>query len=425
MKIAVIGGGSTYTPELIEGLIRKEGALGLERVVLQDIDRRRLTILTAFSQRMAKEEGAGFAVESTPDLDKALDGADFVITQFRVGGQAARHRDIRLCLRHDLIGQETVGIGGFAKALRTIPVMLEICASIEKHAPKAWLINFTNPSGLVTEAVLTHTRVKAVGLCNIPMEMRMLLARSLGVKPGDIRFDYVGLNHLGWIRRVFVKGRNVTEALLGALLSGKKAGPANIPDISYDPGLVRALGMVPQYYLRYYYSPGRMLRTLKAQKKDRAQVVMEIEKKLMGYYADEKNSGKPGLLDKRGGAYYSRAAVELIDAIANDKHEEHIVNVRNGTATPDLPPGAVMEVPSIVGRHGASPRPVGAIEPQIIGLIRQVKAFEQLTIRAVVARDYGAALLAVIAHPLGPSAEGAQRVLADVIRTNALDLRTP
>jgi len=442
MKIAVIGGGSTYTPELIEGLILKEKALGLDRVVLQDIDPARLEPLTSFSQRMVSHAGASFRIDSTADLDEALDGADFVITQFRVGGQKARHRDVMLCLKHNLIGQETVGVGGFAKALRTIPAMMEVCYRIEKRAPKAWLINFTNPSGLITEAVLNETRVRAIGLCNVPMEMKMEAARALGVEPGDVRLDYVGLNHLGWVRRIFIKGVDVSGTVLAFLTSKetrepanagsdverdllrtrKMRGPVNIPDISYEPSLLKALGMIPQFYLRYYYYPEKMLKVIKRAKKTRAQEVMEIEDKLMKIYRDKKNHEKPSLLGKRGGAYYSKAALELIEAILNDKKEEHIVNVQNNGATPDLPPDAVMEIPTIVGRTGASPLPVGQIEPQIIGLIRQVKEFERLTIRAGVKSDYNAALLALITNPLGPTAERAERVLRDIIRTNKLSL---
>jgi len=262
------------------------------------------------------------------------------------------------------------------------------------------------------------------------------------VEPGDVRLDYVGLNHLGWVRRIFIKGVDVTGTVLAFLTSKetrepanarsdverdllrtrKMRGPVNIPDISYEPSLLRALGMIPQFYLRYYYYPEKMLKVLKRAKKTRAQEVMGIEEKLMKIYRDKKNHEKPSLLGKRGGAYYSKAALELIEAILNDKKEEHIVNVQNNGATPDLPPDAVMEIPTIVGRTGASPLPVGQIEPQIIGLIRQVKEFERLTIRAGVKSDYNAALMALITNPLGPPAERAERVLRDIIRTNKLSL---
>jgi len=418
MKIAIIGGGSTYTPELIDGCIAKGRQLGLEAIFLHDIDPQRLDIVGSFAKRMVAHSDASFKVVTTLDVREALEGARFVLTQIRVGGQEARHRDIQFCLRHGLIGQETTGIGGFAKALRTIPRILELCILTERYAPGAWMLNFTNPSGLITEAILKHTGVRALGLCNIPVEVKMLLARELEVDPSRIRLDYVGLNHLAWLRRVYLDGRDIMASLIQDLVA--KGTPKNIPDFDYDPLLVDALGMVPMYYLRYYYSREKMYRLLKAQPKDRAQEVMEIEKNLFALYSDPAVHSKPDLLNQRGGAFYSVIAVELIEALSSREEVEHIVNIQNGDATPDLPPQAVIEAPALISSRGARPLPVGRLEPSIRGLIQIVKAYEELTIQAAIDNDYRAAFLAMTTHPLGPSPERAEQILDELLAVNSL-----
>ena len=421
MKISIIGSGSTYTPEVIEGLLERGDRLGVECLHLYDIDAERLDVVGSFISRMAAHAGAPFEVSMGMDLDEAVSGSDFILSQIRVGGQQARHRDILTGLKHGLIGQETTGVGGFAKAMRTIPVVLDICRRIEALAPGACLINFTNPSGLITEAILNHSTVRAVGLCNIPYELKMTAAKELDVDAESVRLDYVGLNHLAWIRRLFVDGRDVTPVLLEMLASGEV--PKNIPDLDYDADLIRALGVFPQYYLRYYYYPGRMLRAILSKDRTRAEEVMEIEAELLDYYRDIANRTKPELLNNRGGAYYSTAAVLLIDAIANDTGAEHIVNVANEGTIPELPDDAVVEVPSLVGSAGAKPLPMEHVQEEILGLIQIVKAYERLTIRAATAQDYRAAYLALLNHPLGPSAENAGKVLDDIIAVNGLSLK--
>ena len=418
MKITVIGGGSTYTPELIEGFVHKESSLTISEIFLHDIDPYRLEILGSFAQRMASHAGARFKIIPTLDLQQAIEGADFVLSQIRVGGQEARHRDIQLCLKYGLIGQETTGIGGFAKALRTLPKVSELCNAMEQYAPKAWMLNFTNPSGLITEMIVKHSSIRVLGLCNIPMEVKILLARELSVEHARIRLEYIGLNHLAWLRRVLLDDQDITTQILEQIIS--KGAPKNIPDFDYDPVLVSSLGMIPMYYLRYYYYKDRMFSLIKSQPKDRAEEVMDIEKKLLAIYRDPSMTTKPDLLNQRGGAYYSVIAVELIEALTGEKKVEHIVNLPNNGATPDLPPDAVIEAPALVNKSGAYSLPIGRIDCRIRGLIQLIKAYEELTIRAGLNNDYHAAFLAMITHPLGPTAENAEPMLNELLAINGL-----
>ena len=421
MKIAIIGGGSTYTPEVIEGFIGRAAVLGLDEIVLMDVDAARLDVVGTFARRMVAHADAPFRVTLTGDRRAAVEGASFVLTQIRVGGQAARHQDILLGLRHDLIGQETTGIGGMAKALRTVPAILDLCAEIEKAAPEAWVINFTNPSGLVTQAILARSACRCIGLCNIPIEMKMVVAAHLGVPETDVRLDIVGLNHLGWLRKVIVKGQDVTAGLLALLTS--EDGPKNIPDVDYPPELIRALGAVPLGYNRYYYLTEKLLAELKAQPKTRAQEVMEIEEELLAKYRDPAVVTKPPELGKRGGAFYSKIAVDIVDAIANDRNQEHVVNVRNGGAIPGLPADAVVETAARIGKHGATPVPTDPLEPSMRALVQRAKAYEELTIEAAVNRSWSAAYRAILTNPLGPTATRAKAVLDDLLATNGLDYR--
>lgn len=419
MKITIIGGGSTYTPELIEGLIKQEKQIDLSEVVLMDIDGERLAVVGRFAQRMVEHAGAQFSVQLTGDLAEAIAGASFVLSQFRVGQQPARHRDILLGLRHDLIGQETTGIGGMAKALRTIPAMMDICRQVERSNPEAWIINFTNPSGLITEAILNHSQCRCIGLCNVPIEMKMTVAKYLGVEENEVKMDIVGLNHLGWVRKIVVKGEDVSKQLLEFLAS--EQGPANIPDLDFKPELIRSLQAAPLYYNRYYYNTERVLAELKKKKKTRAQEVMEVEQALLAKYKDPTVVTKPDELNKRGGAYYSKIAVELIDAIVNDRQLEHVVNVKNQGAIPDLPDHNVVEIPSIVGKDGAKPIPTEPLEPSVRALVQRAKAYEELTIEAALNRSYGAAFRAIFTNPLGPTADRAKEVLDDLLATNKLE----
>ncbi len=423
MKIAVIGGGSTYTPELIEGFIELAGAWGLEEVSLMDIDAARLEAVGGFIQRMVAADQGTFRVTLTTDLEQAVSGAGFVITQIRVDGQPARHEDIQLGLRYDLIGQETTGVGGFAKAMRTIPPMLDICQAIQKHARDAWLINFTNPSGLVTEAVYKHSSVRVIGLCNNPINFRMGMAAAFQAEPAEIDLDYVGLNHLSWIRKVKVRGEDMISTLLE--LASDIEGPANVEDLEFPPMMFKALGMIPSPYLRYYYQTEAMLETLKAKPRSRAEEVMEIENELLEIYRDPAENRKPVMLERRGGTFYSKAAVELIDSLYNDLGHYHIVNVPNDGIIDGLPQDSIIETTCVVDGNGAQPLPLGKLEPEIMGLIRVVKAYEQLTIQAAVNNDYSKAYLALVTHPLGPDADVAEQLLDEIISTHQLQLIKP
>jgi 6-phospho-beta-glucosidase len=398
---------------LIEGLIAHRNDLGLSEVALMDIEPERLGIVGDFCRRMVEHAGAGFQISITTELGPALDGAGFVLTQIRVGGQAGRHKDIQLGLRHGLIGQETTGVGGFAKALRTVPVILDICREMESRCPRAWLINFTNPSGLVTEAILKHGRKRAIGLCNNPINLKIDVAGYLGVEPGQVELDYIGLNHLSWVRRILVDGNDVLPRILEAVTGAGR--PANIPEeLDYPPGFLKSLGMIPSSYLRYYYLTKKALAELQAKKKSRAEEVMEVEEELMQVYRDPAAKEKPEALAKRGGANYSRAAFELIRAVHLDLSEIHVVNVQNQTTVACLPPDCAVEVACRVGAAGANPLPLDPPGPEIRGLMQQVKAYEELTVQAAVTKSRRTAIMALCAHPLVADAELSEILVKEI-----------
>ena len=415
MKITVIGGGSTYTPELFEGLIQRQGELGVTEVVLEDIAPDRLAPVEGFCRRMAAHQGAAFALRATTDLDDALAGATFVVMQIRVGGQEARHRDEMRGLRHGLIGQETTGAGGFGKALRTVPVALGIAARVREKAPGAWLVNFTNPSGIVTEALLRHGGVPAVGLCNIPIEMKMETAKVLGVAPDAVELDWVGLNHLGWVRRITVEGRDITAEVLGLFQGGR--GPKNVPEIDYPPEFFAAFGMIPSPYLRYFYATEEVLSELQSRPRTRAQEVMEIERKLFEYYRDPTTFEKPALLSERGGAWYSRVALNVMEGLLSGRSRREVVNTLGRGAVPGLPDDAAVEISCELSMYGVRPLPVAPLEEEILGLVRQVKSYERLTIEAAMRRSRRKALAALMANPLVRTLEKARAVLADLIES--------
>ncbi len=404
LKIAVVGGGSTYTPELIDGFVRYYDELPIREIVLQDISTERLDVVGGLARRMVAERGIPLTL--TTDRAEALTEADFVLTQLRVGGMAARALDERLPLKHGVIGQETTGPGGFAKALRTVPVMLEIARDVERYAPRAWMINFTNPSGLITQALLNYSRVRAIGLCNVPVNMQRNIAHALGVEPKRVELDYIGLNHLSWVRHVWLDGEDVTERVL--------ANPEVQAEYPLDADLLRKMGMLLNYYLRYYVHTDRVVAEEQAAERTRAEYLMELEAQLLEMYRDPSLREKPELLEKRGGAYYSTAAVELIRAIAQDRREVHIVNVHNSGALPDLPPQSVVEVPAVVGATGAKPLTCGRVPPIIRGLLGAVDAYEELTIQAAVSGDEDLAQLALLSHPLVPSWDVAKALWEEI-----------
>lgn len=425
LKIATIGGGSSYTPELIEGFIKRYDSLPVKDIYLVDIEegREKLETVAALARRMIQKSGVDITVHTTLDRQEALRGADFVTTQFRVGLMEARIRDEKIPLRYDLIGQETTGAGGFANAIRTIPVTLDICHDMEKLCPNAWLINFTNPSGIVTEAVLNHTSIKAIGLCNVPIGMQNDFAELLGVPAKRVTVDFLGINHLLWGRNVTLDGKDVSDQVAEKLLAhGKKETLKNIPEIDYDPAFLRSLGLFPISYLKYYYLKDEMLEQCKkdaATVGTRGEVVKKIEKALFDLYRDPKLNVKPKQLAERGGAHYSDAACSLIDSIYNNRGDVQTVNILNNGANLDLPDNAVIERNCVIDGQGAHPINIGHVPLKIRGLLQVVKAYEQLTVKAGVFGDHDAALQALTIHPLVNSSTCAIKVLHDILAENS------
>ena len=396
INVTVIGSGSTYCPELVDGFLQRRESLRLKRLVLMDIDARKREIVGSLCRRMIEAAGLGTEVVLTDDLDWALVGADFVVTQIRVGKLPARYLDESIPVKYGLIGQETTGIGGFFKALRTIPVIGHICERIEAICPDAWLINFTNPSGIVTDFVLNHTKVKCMGLCNVPIDMLDDVKENLGQ---DVDITYLGLNHLSWITSVVKDGEEVIGRLFDEGFAPKVM--ANIVDDGFDTECLRACGGWPSSYLQYYYNRDAKLEHLRADKKTRAQVCMEIEEQLLKMYRDEKLCVKPALLDQRGGHKYSLAACSLIDSVANDKNDVHVVNILNRGTLPFMKDDDVVEIAARIGAAGAVPVPVRPTwSRHIESLMTVVKGYEKYTVEAAVTGDDRAAYNAMMLHPL-------------------------
>ena len=424
LKVAVIGGGSSYTPELVEGLLKRAAELPVGELWLVDVPegQTKLEIVGSLAQRMVQKAAAPIDVHLTLDRRAALTGADFVITQFRVGQLEARIRDERIPLKYGVIGQETTGPGGFAKALRTIPVILAICREMESLCPDAWLINFTNPSGILAEAVLKYSRVKSIGLCNVPIGMRMGVARLLGVAPDRVAIDFAGLNHLVYGLRIYLDGEEITRLALDRLASGGASMTMrNIADLEWEPAFLRSLGMLPCPYHRYFYQTDRMLaeeQEAAATHGTRGEVVRRVEAELFELYQDPQLNTKPAQLEKRGGAYYSDAACNLIASLYTDKGDVQPVNVRNNGAIADLPDHVAVEVSSVITRAGARPLSMGHLPLPARGLVQVVKAYEELTVEAGVHGDYGAALQALTLHPLVPSASVARQILDEMLQAN-------
>ncbi|MCG0275945.1 MAG: 6-phospho-beta-glucosidase [Thermosediminibacteraceae bacterium] len=422
LKVAVIGGGSSYTPELIEGFIKKAMEIPISEIYLVDVEqgREKLEIVGNLARRMVEKAGLDIKINLTLERKEAIDGADFVITQFRVGGIDARIRDEKIPLKYNVIGQETTGPGGFAKALRTIPVILEICKDIEELSPDAWLINFTNPSGIITETVLKHTKVKVVGLCNVPVNMIHHVAKACRVEMERIYIQFAGLNHLVWGLRVYLDGEDITKKLIEQL-SSESMTIKNIPGFEWDKDFIKSLGMLPCPYHRYYYMMDKMLEEEKRQAANegtRGEVVKKVEQELFELYRNPELAEKPPQLEKRGGALYSYAACNLISSIVNNKKDIQVVDVKNDGAILDLPENVVIETNCVIDKNGAHPLSVGRVPARIRGLMQVVKAYEELTIEAGVYGDYNAALQALTIHPLVPSAEVAKKILDDILNEN-------
>ncbi|MGW0813963.1 6-phospho-beta-glucosidase [Streptomyces viridiviolaceus] len=396
MKLTVVGGGSTYTPELVDGFARLRDTLPVEELVLADPAADRLELVGGLARRIFARQGHDGRVVTTGDLDAAVDGADAVLLQLRVGGQAAREGDETWPLECGCVGQETTGAGGLAKALRTVPVVLDIAERIRRASPDAWIIDFTNPVGIVTRALLQAGH-RAVGLCNVAIGLQRKFAALLGVAPGEVHLDHVGLNHLTWETGVRLGGPEGEDVLPG-LLAGH--GDTIAADLRLPRPLLDRLGVVPSYYLRYYYAHDEVVEESRT-KPSRAAEVAAMERELLTMYGDPALDEKPALLARRGGAYYSEAAVDLTAALLGGQGSPYqVVNTSNRGTLPFLPDDAVIEVPAAVGRKGAAPLPVPAVDPLYAGLMANVTAYEDLALQAALHGGRDRVFRALLAHPL-------------------------
>ena len=397
LKLTIIGAGSTYTPELIEGIIERYDHLPVTELVLMDINQRKLDIVGGLCKRMIEKAGLKTEVKLMLELKEALMHADFVLTQIRVGQLACRILDEKIPLKYGLIGQETTGIGGFFKALRTIPALLEIAKCMESVCPDAWLINFSNPSGILAQALQNYTKIKTIGLCNVPINMIEGLEKGLGKTNLDV--EYVGLNHLSYITGVKKDGEDL---LLDALKQGVNGqGMKNIPLEGFSSELVKTIGAIPSSYLEYFYYREDKLKHLLEEEKCRGEVCMDIEERLLTLYQDDNLCIKPKELESRGGARYSEAAISLVDAIYNDKKEVHIVNTLNQGALEFMDCDDSVEISAVIGRNGVTPVPIrGFKNKHIMELMQTVKAYERHTVEAAIHGNTAEAMKALLIHPL-------------------------
>ncbi|MEV6674326.1 6-phospho-beta-glucosidase [Streptomyces sp. NPDC051162] len=410
MKLAVVGGGSTYTPELIDGFARLRDTLPLAELVLIDPATDRLELIGPLARRIFARQGHPGRITWTADLDAGVDGADAVLLQLRVGGQAAREQDETWPLDCGCVGQETTGAGGLAKALRTVPVVLDIAERVRRRNPDAWIVDFTNPVGIVTRALLTAGH-RAVGLCNVAIGFQRKFAGHLGVAPEAVALEHVGLNHLTWERSVTVGGRDVLPELLA------EHGEAIAADLRMPRELLDRLGVVPSYYLRYFYQHDAVVEEL-LRKPSRAAEVAAMERQLLALYGDPALDEKPELLGKRGGAFYSEAAVALTSSLLRDTGDVQVVNAFNNGTLPFLPDDAVIEVPASVDAQGAHPVPVRPLEPLFAGLVAGVTAYEHLALEAALKGGRDRVFEALLAHPLIGQAAYADRLADDLIAHN-------
>lgn len=393
VKIAVVGGGSTYTPELVEGFVARAERLPIDELVLLDIDAERREVVGGLAQRMLDALDWRGRLVVTDDADAAIDGASFVLIQLRVGGQAARLIDETLPPRLGTIGQETTGAGGFAKALRTVPVVLDLAERVGRRAtPGAWIVDFTNPVGIVTQALLDDGH-RAIGLCNVAIGLQRQFAQRFEVAFERVALEHIGLNHLSWERAVRIDGVDRLPELI-------EQDADAVGDMQGFPGsVVRSLGMLPSGYLRYYYAADEVLAEQRAGH-TRAEEVIEIESRLLDMYRDQGLAEKPALLAKRGGAFYSEAAAQLIASLYDGAGDVQVVDVRNDGALPDLPDDAVVEIPAVIDRDGAHPKSLDPLPTTVVGLVQHAKAYERLAVKAALTGDRRTAALALLANPI-------------------------
>lgn len=425
LKVVIIGGGSSYTPEIIEGFIHRYESFPINELALVDIESglEKLEIVGALAARMIKKSGLPIKLSWTLNRKEALKNADFVTTQIRVGGLDAREKDERIPLTHGVLGQETNGPGGIFKAFRTIPVLMDICQDIHEICPNAWLINFTNPAGMVTEAVLKHSpHKKVIGVCNIPFNMKNSVAEMMNCKAKDVEIEFVGINHFVFGQKILIKGVNQTAEVIDKLINKEMDySPANIVSLGWSKEFIQSLNLLPNPYHQYYFQTEAVLeKDLKAfvENGTRAEIVKEVEKELFVKYQDKKLQEKPKELEKRGGAYYSDAACSLMNSIYNNKGDIQTVNILNEGAITDLPNDSVIEVNAVITKDGPKPIAIGELPLSVKGIIQQMKAFEQLVIEAAVSGEYLKAYQAMVMNPLVPSEKKAKVLLDELLEVH-------
>lgn len=424
VKLVVIGGGSSYTPELIDGLIRHHDEFPVRQLVLVDVKAglEKMSIIQGLVNRMFQAAGLSVPVDCMMDRRAAIEGADFIVTQFRVGGLGARARDERIPLTFGLIGQETTGAGGFAKALRTIPVVREIAADIQSAAPHAWVINFTNPSGIITETFLRCGHDRTIGLCNVPVSMQRAIAAGLGAAPERLRLQMIGLNHLSWARRVWLDDKDITGEILESPFASQEI-VSNTPPGQADPDFLRELGLLPSPYLKYYYFPrhvvNEQLQAIREGRGTRADEVMAVEDRLFEHYRDPSLTGKPPELGERGGAWYSETAVSVMCSIHGNRSDMHVVNARNSGAIGGLSSDSVVETNCVVDGSGVHPMCSGPLPQAIRGLVQHVKNYEELTIEAGWNGNSRMAVQALATHPLVGDVSVARDLWAALLEANS------
>jgi len=417
IKLTIVGAGSTYCPELMQGVIRRKELLKIDELRLTDIDESRLNIVGDFCERVLLENGLEPRILRSTDLKRAVDGADYVVTQIRAGKLEARIRDEKIPLSFGLVGQETTGIGGFTNALRTIPQIGQIAETVEQYAPDAWLVNFTNPSGIITEYLLNHTRVRSVGLCNLPISAQERIARLLNVPMESVRLETVSLNHCGAITAAYVDGNDVLPELLSAESLDAAEGKDDWVRL-YRP-IIELLGAVPNDYLQYFFYRDRKLQEFLAAEQTRGEACKDIETRLLSYYADLRNVTVPDMLSERGGHLYSEAAIALIASLSGAAPGNHVVDVQNQGVLDFLSDDSVIETSCFVERGSFRRNPVKAKPNAVLkALISGVKAYEKLTVQAALSGDRITALQALACNPITADLDKAEPCLAEMLHQN-------
>lgn len=424
MKISVIGGGSAYTPGLIEGLIKIRKEVPFTELCLMDIDEPKLNIVGAIARKVVAAALPDVTVSITADRIEAIRDSAFVLCQIRVGGLAGRVLDEKIPLKYEVIGQETVGPGGFAMALRTLPVMYSIAQDIKEHAPEAWLINYSNPSGMVAAMLARYTDIKAVSICDVPIGIQHFVASLLKLPRDKVKLDYVGLNHMGWFRKIYVDGKDIMPMIreMGKTTDVVAMLPTDdektVEESKMMVRIFNKLGIIPSPYLQYYYLGRESLKKQLEAGKTRGEVVQDIEKDLLAHFAQVAKERDAQLWKSRGGQWHSELMVSMLSSIYNDKGEEYTVNVINNGCVPGMPDDACVEIPCLIDKRGVRPLAVERPDTDMLGLMQLVSAYENLTVEAAMKGSYNKALRALNLNPLVPSLEVAECILNDYIEAH-------